>query len=692
MKTHDPAEEIVALRDEVAQFRLLSNNVPVAIAYFEAGSFACRYANRGYANMFGFDETTIVDRTFAQIIGEAAAQQIQPQVDTVLRERRRASYERQLPDDDSGPRWIEVDLLPHLNGEGAAVGAFVLIGDISRHRRAEIALRQSEERLAKFMHASAEGIVFHRDGIVSDANPPLLALIGYTLDELRGTPALQYVAPDQTARVRDVMLAGAEIAYDTAVLHRDGTRIPVEFIVRTLRHGGERLRMTIVRDLRDRLDAQARIHHLAHHDALTGLPNRLSFGEQTAQRLAQARQQEQTLALLFIDLDHFKRVNDSLGHLAGDELLRAVAQRITGCLRSGDLVARFAGDEFVVLLAGGTPVEAVREIAHKLVAAVGAPVELAGAAISVTPTIGVALFPAHGDSAEELVQHADTAMYHAKAGGRAGLRFFEPAMADAARRALAVEMQLTRAIRERQFVLHFQPQVSLRRGALAGCEALLRWHHPEHGLVGPDAFIPLAEARRLMLPIGRWALRETVRHSLRWRRLGLLDVPLSVNLSALQFQAGGFVDEIEQVLAEEGADGTMLELELTERMLMDDIAAVRGRLQRLRAIGVTVAVDDFGSGYTSLARLKDLPLDRLKIDRQFVAGLPGDAAMAAITGAVIQMARGLGMRTLAKGVETEAQHDWLATRGCDEQQGFLVAQPMDAAALQAWLQARRPPD
>jgi diguanylate cyclase (GGDEF)-like protein/PAS domain S-box-containing protein len=685
LNLHDPAEEIVALRAEIEQFRLLANNVPVAIAYYERAGFTCRYANAGYAAMFGRDEQSIIGLTFAAVIGEEAARQIQPQVDAVLRERRAASYERQLPHEDGGTRWIEVNLLPHEGPGGEPVGAFVLIADITRHRRAELAVRDSEERLAKFMHASAEGIVFHKGGLITDANPPLLALVGHTLAEMVGRPALDFVAPDQREQVGGVMASGAELTYETAVSHKDGTRLPVEFIVRTMHHHGERLRMTIVRDLRPSIAARQRIHHLAHHDALTGLPNRNAFVEQAEALVAHATARGTSLALLFIDLDHFKRVNDSLGHLAGDTLLKTVAGRITGSLRAGDLVARFGGDEFVVLLAGDTPAAGVTEVAHKLLAAISAPVEVEGASISVTPSIGVALFPRDGDTSESLIKHADTAMYHAKTRGRAACRFFEPEMAEAALAELEMESRLTQAIAAQEFVLHYQPQVNLGDGRLVGCEALIRWRHPERGLVAPDAFIPVAESRRLMLPIGQWVLHEALREAGRWRDAGWPALPVAVNLSTLQFGAAGFVEGVQRALHETGTEGHMLEVELTERMLMDDLDAVRASLVQLKALGVRIAVDDFGTGYTSLAHLKNLPIDRLKIDRSFVKDLPGDASSAAIARAIIQMAQSLGLRTLAEGVETADQQAWLKAQGCDEMQGHWLSPPMAGPKLRHWL-------
>ncbi|MBL8333165.1 MAG: EAL domain-containing protein [Rubrivivax sp.] len=685
MHMHDPAEEVVALRAEVAQLRRLANNVPAAIAYYQREGLTCRFANRGYAQMFGFDEEAIVGRTFAQVIGEAAARQIQPQVDLLLHEGRSASYERVIEGGPEGPRYIEVSLLPHPGADGQAVGAYVLITDISRHRRAELALRESEERLAKFMHASAEGIAFHRDGLITDVNPPLLQLLGRSLEDMRGRHTLDFVAPDQRARVAEVMAARPELAYESAVLHADGTRIPVEFIVRSLHYGGELHRMTIVRDLRDRLEARARIDYLAHHDVLTGLPNRAAFTERAQGLLSAAQAAGRTLALLFIDLDHFKRVNDSLGHLAGDSLLGTVARRITGCLRADDLVSRFGGDEFLVLLGGDSPEPVVRTVAHKLLAAVAEPVQLHGASVSVTPSIGVALFPRDGQTPDELIQRADLAMYQAKARGRAGCHFFEPALADSARAGMALESRLSQAVQDNEFVLHFQPQQRLSDGAIVGCEALIRWNRPGHGLVPPDAFIPVAESSRLMLPIGQWVLRQAVREALRWRAAGRAGVPVAVNLSTLQFQAPDFVDALAQMLRDEGAEGALLELELTERMLMDDLPHVRDTLQRLKGLGVRIAVDDFGTGYTSLGHLKDLPIDRLKIDRSFVADLPADRGSAAIAGAIIQMARSMGMQTVAEGVETEAQRDWMAAQGCDDLQGWLLARPMPAEALRDWL-------
>jgi diguanylate cyclase (GGDEF)-like protein/PAS domain S-box-containing protein len=564
--------------------------------------------------------------------------------------------------------------VPHLAEDGRVVAAFVLINDITRHREAERAMRESEDRLAKFMQASVEGIVFHRDGVITDANPPLLALVGHTLDEIIGRKNLEFIAPDHVPKVLEIMAASAETAYESVLLHKDGTRIPVEFIVRTIERGGERLRMTIVRDSRDREAARSHIYHLAHHDPLTGLLTRMAFMERLELLMASGRAGVAEVALLFIDLDQFKRVNDSLGHLAGDVLLQTLAQRLRQLLRASDLVARFGGDEFLVLLPGALPLADVQEVARKVLSSFAAPLLLEGRPMSVTPSVGIALYPLHATTPTELVRCADAAMYVAKQEGRATQRCYDPELGQRALAALELESQLTQAVERGEFVLHYQPQVRARDGALVGAEALIRWQHPTRGLVEPDDFIPVAEQQRLIVPIGQWVLREAARAARRWREAGRA-LPVSVNVSSLQFRDADFGATVARVLREEGVGGEWLELEVTERMLMEDLDAVAATLADLKALGVRIAIDDFGTGYSSLGRLNRLPIDRIKIDRSFVHGLPEDSGHAAIAKAIVTLAQSLGLATIAEGVETPAQRDFLIALGCQELQGQLFGSP-----------------
>ncbi|MCE4539589.1 EAL domain-containing protein [Pelomonas sp. P7] len=688
----NPADDAPARSVEAARFKLLADYLPAWIALYDAKTQACLFANRGYAEAFGLTEQSILGKTFADIIGPEASALIQPAVDKVLSERVPVSYERELPEADGTPRWIEVHLIPQLGDDGEPVASCVLINDITKHRLAERAVRESEARLDKFMQATVEGILFHKDGYTTDVNPPCCELVGYSFEEMIGRHVLSFIAPDEVGKVKEVMRLGRELRYETAVMHKDGTRIPVEFIVRTMERDGEKLRMTIVRDIRDRLASEARIQHLAHHDALTGLLNRASFMDRMALLMKRAERRGEMLALLFIDLDNFKRVNDSLGHLEGDQVLTTVSERLVGALRGSDLVGRFGGDEFVVLLTDLESRADVIVVLEALLSVVEVPVKADGRALSVTPSIGVAVYPDDGRQADELIQHADTAMYRAKARGRATYQFFEPSLAETAYADLVLEAELAQGLTRNEFELFFQPQVEATTGQLSGAEALLRWRHPQRGLLSPDSFIFVAERHRLMLALGEWVLREAALTARRWREQGLTQghgpMRIAVNLSRMQFHLDGFADTVKRVLDESHAKGQWLELELTERMLIDDIEHAPTTLAQLRALGLTVSVDDFGTGYTSLAHLTELPLDKLKIDQGFVARLPDDVGAQAITRAIVQMAVGLGLTVTAEGVRTAAQWQLLAGWGCQQFQGELVGSPMPAAEFEAWVRAR----
>lgn len=422
--------------------------------------------------------------------------------------------------------------------------------------------------------------------------------------------------------------------------------------------------------------SELKLNHLAHHDPLTELPNRRLLNSRLEQSISRAVRAGHTGAVLFLDLDRFKIVNDSLGHAAGDELLTQVAQRLKGALRATDMLARFGGDEFVLLLES-TSAQAVVPAVERIISNLSEPFRLAsGEEICVGVSVGISLFPDDGTSASELIQHADAALYQAKNGGKGTYRFYSTQLTQLASTCLAFEPQMRRALVRDEFVLHYQPLVSLADRGVIGVEALIRWNDPRRGLVSPAEFIPLAEETGLIVEMGDWVLRTACRQMRSWLDQGLCLDHLAVNISARQLQRPDFVDRVAALLCETRLPASKLELELTEGTVMAQDGASLEKLASLKSLGVRLAIDDFGTGYSSLAYLKRLPIDKLKIDRTFLADIPNDAAGTEIAAAIIALARTLRLEVLAEGVENASQAEFLVRRGCAMGQGHLFSRPV----------------
>ena len=433
--------------------------------------------------------------------------------------------------------------------------------------------------------------------------------------------------------------------------------------------------------------AEQQVVQLARYDELTGLPNRSTFIAQLELSLNRAHVKEQELALFFIDLDRFKTVNDSLGHAAGDSLLKVMAERLSGLMRDSDMVARLGGDEFVVLLDGGVDTHALSSVAKRMLNVLCEPLRLSGRPLQVSASIGIGLYPADGTDVAGLLKSADTAMYLAKSRGKNNFQFFTADLAQRASRHFVMEGELRQAAERGELRLHYQPRYNLDQTVMCGMEALLRWQHPQRGLLGPGDFIELAEESGLIVPIGRWVLEEACRQMRRWRDIGLNPPRCSVNLSVRQFSHDAIVDEVRAALEQARLESDALEVEITESMLMADTERAQAVMNSLHQLGIRIAIDDFGTGYSSLAYLKRFPAKTLKIDRSFVQGLPDDRDDAAITQAVIAMAHSLGMRVVAEGVETQAQLEFLRHHHCDEVQGYLLARPLPPDSLASLLPA-----
>ena len=439
------------------------------------------------------------------------------------------------------------------------------------------------------------------------------------------------------------------------------------------------------RDVTHQRLAEQQVLKLARYDGLTGLPNRTMFMDELERTLARARRHGGRFALFFIDLDRFKNINDSLGHGAGDQLLKVMATRLRTLLRDSDLVARLGGDEFVVLLDATVEADDLAHVARKALAAIGEPVPIDSRSYQVTGSIGISLYPDDGADAAALLKNADAAMYLAKDRGKNNYQFYTVQLAAHSAQQFALEADLRVALQRDELLLHFQPKVRVDTGALIGMEALLRWLHPQRGLLPPGAFITLAEDCGLILPIGQWVLDAACRQMRAWRDAGLQVPRCAVNLSARQLVTDTLVDDVARALADHRLVAEALEVEITESVLMADPERANQTLQALHGMGVHVSIDDFGTGYSSLAYLKRFPAQTVKIDRSFVSGLPQDRDDAAITQAVIAMAHSLGLEVVAEGVETQAQLDFLLRLGCDQAQGYLISRPVPADQLQRML-------
>ena len=469
----------------------------------------------------------------------------------------------------------------------------------------------------------------------------------------------------------------------------NGERYPKQLSIYPVRASGSLISHYVhsFSDISERRAAERQIHHLAHHDMLTGLPNRLSLQQRMEQAMSHARRHGTLLATLIIDMDHFKDINDTLGHHVGDALLVEVGKRLQRCVRQSDVVARLGGDEFVVLVTGMVTTLTAAAVAEKIVTALSAPYAIDAYQLHSTPSVGIGVFPADGETVDDLLRNVDSAMYHAKAAGRNNYQFFDRSMSASASERLALQSSLHQAIAQRQFVLHYQPQIETGSGRLVGVEVLVRWQHPERGLVPPNKFIPIAEESDLIIRLGEWILQEACRQLSVWHSMGL-DLRLAVNLSARQLRSKNLLRQVKEVLLKHDLKPGQLELEITESVAMEDADNTLRMLAQLRELGVELAIDDFGTGYSSLSHLKLMPLHRLKIDRSFVKDIETDPDDAAICAATISLAHNLGLSVVAEGVETEAQFAFLGNLGCECAQGFLFSRPLPAAELEDWMRAR----
>ncbi|HYX22446.1 MAG TPA: EAL domain-containing protein [Thermoanaerobaculia bacterium] len=572
------------------------------------------------------------------------------------------------------------------------------MADVSGRRQIEEALQVSERRYRALFERNLAGVYRSTmEGRILDCNEAFARIFGYGSREevLRQAAWDFYVRPDDRKAALAKLVERQNLTnYELCLKRKDGSTVWV-LQNENLSEGPDGLLSVIegtIIDISERKRAEEQVKHLAFHDPLTNLPNRLLFNDRLTLAVAQAHRHNQRLAVLFLDLDRFKIINDSLGHSVGDELLRQLAERIQEHVREGDTVARLGGDEFTLLVPGINADEDAAKIARKICDAIHDPFWIDGRELFVTTSVGVSVYPADGHDAETLVRNADSAMYRAKEQGRDNYQLYTPAMNARAVERLSLESRLRQAVAHDELELHFQPFIDLKTAELLGAEALLRWRHPELGLIPPGEFIPIAELSGLIVPIGEWVLRTACAEARKWHEKGFTELTVSVNLSSRQFQHTDLVSQVTHALGETGLEPNKLDLEITESNAMQNAEHSINTLWGLKKQGVRISMDDFGTGYSSLNYLKRFPIDRIKLDQSFVRDLPSDKDDAAIAMAVIAMGRSLELEVIAEGVETEEQLAFLKGHQCDQLQGFLLSKPLAPRDFDRFLDESRGPE
>jgi len=587
---------------------------------------------------------------------------------------------------------VEVTIEPVGLGADQTFTAF--LRDISERKLAQAELEKREQRFRALVEKSWSGVAlldddlaFHYSGASTER------LLGYCEDDLVGTSFLSYIHPRERETMRETLSAIAvgashESQAELRFRHKNGVWIWLEAFAQNMLHDPSVGAIVLnYRDVTQRKATEKQLEYQAYYDALTGLPNRLLFRDRVINAIAQARRNRRGLAVMYLDLDHFKLVNDSLGHSLGDALLSEVAARLQSCVRASDTISRLGGDEFTILLIDTSSTEAIAGVARKILQSLAHPFRVEGHELFVTASIGISIFPGDGDEVENLLKSADSAMYRAKELGRNQAQMFTASMNERYGRRLALEQSLHHAVEREELVVHYQPIFDRNRRKIVSLEALVRWNHPTRGLVPPSDFIGLAEETGLIVPIGEWVLRQ-VCHDLRdWRDAGLPPMRVGINISAPQFQQLSFAEVVAGIMHEYSCDPALLEFEITETVAVQNIETTMNAMRELKEIGIRIAIDDFGTGQSSLVYLKRFPIDTVKIDRAFVRDVTSDESAAAIVVYVINLAHTLRLAVVAEGVETEEQWAFLKLNACDHMQGFLFSHPLPVEEAELFIRA-----
>ena len=674
---------------EYAQLLENSNDLIQVVSF--AGQVI--YVNRMWHETLGYSEKDLDSLNFFDLLHEDFHCDCQGRIERLLAGETVPRFEVEFKTRDGSRLIAEGSIALYFEAD-EPIGLHGFFRDITVRKATERKLIASEERFRTIFQSSVAGMAMVApDGHFLQANPAFCRFLGYSEEALRRLTITDVTHPDdieETLARRNITMASPSraIVCEKRYLRKDGSVFWAQLSSTWFfdAEGKPLYTVPVIQDITSRKEAEVQIRNLAYYDSLTQLPNRSLLTDRLEQAVAQARRREGSFALLFLDLDRFKVVNDSLGHSIGDDMLCQAAVRLSECLRQNDTVARLGGDEFVIILSDYRDDTNLPRIAEKILQAVSQPFDLGVRSIVSTTSIGIALYPQDGDDPAELLRCADMAMYAAKDAGGNTFKFYLAQMNTKAVSRMDMEANLRRALVQEELFVEYQPQIDLVSNKVAGVEALVRWKHPQLGILAPCHFIPLAEESSLILLVGEWVMRKVFEQCVQWQQQGRLPYRVGINVSGRQFIQGDLVATVSRLLDETGADPHFIELEITESVLMGDLSRTVKILEQLRTMGIHLAVDDFGTGYSSLSCLKNFPVDRLKIDKSFIADLSSNANDRAIVDATIEMAKRLDLGVIAEGVETDDQYGFIHASNCDEVQGFYFSKPLSVADLQEkWL-------
>jgi diguanylate cyclase (GGDEF)-like protein/PAS domain S-box-containing protein len=656
-------------------YKSLYEQNPDAVIIFDTeGKFIS--ANKA-VSLYGFSEDELLHKPFSEFI-------LPEDLDRVMGHFRQAldgkatAYECSIFDKAGSQREISVTNIPIYVNE-KITGVYTIIKDITQHKKAQIDLMEAEAKYRSLIENSLVGVYILQDGKIVYVNPRLCEMSGYRFDELYGLGINDFIYHEDLPLVNENILKRfnnetGSVTYEYRAIRKDKSVITLELFGSKIVYNGRDAIIGTVIDITERNNNEKMIKHMAYHDQLTDLPNRYLLREKLNQAIKNSRNNNQKFALLFLDLDRFKAINDTMGHEIGDKVLVETAERLKACVSQNDIISRYGGDEFSILLPNSDEQRA-GEVAQKVITSLSEPFLIYHHEFVVTPSIGITVFPAHGESFGTLIKNADLAMYHAKSLGKNNFQFFTDELNEKAQHELDLEVNLRKALEQYQFELYYQPQFNIKTNQICGAEALMRWIHPEKGIIPPAAFIPLAEETGLIIPMGEWAIRTACQENKKWQMAGYPPITVSVNISAKQFFHSNLVEIVQSALLETELEPKYLELEITESITMNVEHSISTLLE-LKEIGVKISIDDFGTGYSSLNYLKRLPIDKLKIDQSFIRECPNDVNSNTLVRTIIVMAHLLKLQVKAEGVETQDQISFLLDQGCKEAQGYFFSKPI----------------